>query len=206
MLSVLCFIQTISPAFADQAPDIKTSGISVQAPAPCHCMASDGSTTEPVKKKHRLLKGMAKDLGMSANDMGKDLILAFSVQDYDPYAEKPSGNKPYVVAEATLTDGSNAQIVKFPDKSLLIKGGFADGTYACPTGAGIYTICYPNGVQGVMKILPGGGYQIARPDNTVTTISRTNENTFRISNSKIGYMGDINTDETGLNYEFSRQQ
>jgi hypothetical protein len=149
---------------------------------------------------------MAKDLGTSMSDMGKDCILVFSVQDYDPYEEKPKSNKPYVLAEATLTDGTNAQIIKFPDKSLLVKGGFADGTYACPTTPGSFNIYYPNGVQGTMKMSADRGYEIHRPDNTITKITKTSSNSYRIENDKIGYIGDMNTDPTGLSLNFSRQQ
>lgn len=170
----------------------------------CTCQARESLTAKPTRKKHKIMKGLAEDLGTSFGDMGKDLVLVFSVQDYDPYEKHSVPKKPYVIGEARFNDGSSADIIKFPDTSLRIKGSVLDGTYVCPneTGSG-GTVYYPNGVQGTLKKLPGGGVEILRPDKTTTTITKNASGSYRISNDKAGYLGDITTDSTGLNYEFS---
>jgi hypothetical protein len=170
----------------------------------CTCQAKEAYSSKPSRKKHRIISGIGKDLGTSFSDMGKDLVLVFSVQDYDPYAQHSPPKGPYVLGEARFNDGTSAEIIKFPDSSLRVKGSVMDGTYACPdaTGNGA-TVYYPNGVQGTLKRLPGGGLEIFRPDQTTTTITKNMSGSYRISNSKAGYLGDINTDSTGVNYEFS---
>jgi len=169
----------------------------------CTCQAKEAPSSKPSRKKHRIIKGIGKDLGTSFSDMGKDLVLVFSVQDYDPYAQHSPPKGPYVLGEARFNDGTSADIIKFPDNSLRVKGSVMDGTYACPDGKGGATVYYPNGVQGTMKQLPGGGVEIFRPDKTITTIKKNMDGSYRISNDKAGYIGDINTDQSGFNYEFS---
>ncbi len=172
-------------------------------PKACTCQAKEDPTSKPVRKKHRIMKGLAKDLGTSFGDMGKDMVLVFSVQDYDPYAQHSPPKKPYVIGEASFNDGSRADIIKFPDNSVRIKGSVMDGTYLCPNATGGGTVYYPNGVQGTMKRLPNNGLEIFRPDKTTTTITKNGDGSYRITNDKTGYLGDINTDASGLNYEFS---
>ncbi|MBX9720248.1 MAG: hypothetical protein K2X81_02540, partial [Candidatus Obscuribacterales bacterium] len=63
---------------------------------------------------------------------------------------------------------------------------------------------YPNGARGTMKMTESSS-EIIRPDNTVTTITKSGSNSYRVTNSKLGYMGDITPDTTGLSYEFAKQ-
>jgi hypothetical protein len=191
---------------AQKAP--ATGGISATAPN-CSCMAS----TSDGNKKHKggpvrhILHGLSKELGSDLSDMGKDSMFVFSAQDFDPYASKPGRNpkRPYVVGEAQYVDGSSAEIMKFPDRSLRIYGGYADGTYACPISADSsnFVVYYPNGVRGELTLHQDGTAIIKRPDNTTTKITKTSGG-FKITNDKLGYMGEINPDTTGLNYEFAR--
>ena len=191
------FMQAAPPAVAHDDDKDKDK-------AACTCQARETPSSKPSRKKHRILKGIGKDLGTSFSDMGKDLVLVFSVQDYDPYEQHSRPKGPYVLGEARFNDGSSAEIIKFPDNSLRVKGSVMDGTYACPDETGNKaTVYYPNGVQGTMKRLPGGGLEIFRPDKTITTIKKNMDGSYRISNDKAGYIGDINTDQSGLNYEFS---
>ncbi len=184
-------------------------GVSATAPA-CSCMASqpDGSTKKhkggPVRK---VLHGLTREVGSDLSDMGKDSMFVFSAQDFDPYSKTPGRNpkRPYVVGEAEYVDGSSAEIMKFPDRSLRIYGGYADGTYACPisTDSSNFVVYYPNGVRGELTLHADGTAVIKRPDNTTTRITKTNGG-YKITNDKLGYMGEINPDTTGLNYQFAR--
>jgi len=172
---------------------------------PCNCQAQRlPGQTAPSKKKHKILKGLGKELGIGMSDLSKDLFLAFSVQGNDPYEMPENPNIPYVAAEARLIDGSVASLYKYPDHSWRIKGGFLDGTYACEQSDGLFIVQYTNGARGTMK-RTGNGCEVIRPDNTVTTVSKSGSSAYRVSNSKLGYMGDINPDSTGLNYEFAKQ-
>ena len=139
-------------------------------------------------------------------DLGKDMALAFSVQGFDPYEMPENPNIPYVAAEAQFIDGSSSQIIKYPDKSIRVRGGFLDGTFACPTDdSGGYLVQYINGAQSKMEMTPGVGAVVYRPDGTITKIQKTGSGGFRVENNKIGYMGDITPDTTGLSYEFAKQ-
>lgn len=198
---------TTSPAgTAQKVP--ATGGISATAPN-CSCMASqpDGNKKHKGGPVRHILHGLTKELGSDLSDMGKDSIFVFSAQDFDPYASKPGRNpkRPYVVGEAQYVDGSSAEIMKFPDRSLRIYGGYADGTYACPISADSsnFVVYYPNGVRGELTLHQDGTAVIKRPDNTTTKITKTNGG-YKITNDKLGYMGEINPDTTGLNYEFAR--
>jgi hypothetical protein len=174
-------------------------------------MAADPNNGQ---KKHKggpirhVLKGLTKELGSDLSDMGKDSMLVFSAQDFDPYASKPGRNpkRPYVVGDAEYIDGSQSQIVKFPDRSLRIYGGFCDGTYACPKSpdASLFDVFYPNGAKGELVVSSNGTAIIKRPDKTITKITKVDGGGYKITNDKLGFIGEINTDETGLNYELAR--
>jgi hypothetical protein len=62
---------------------------------------------------------------------------------------------------------------------------------------------YPNGARGTLKI-NGSSAELIRPDNTITTVTQAGQS-MRIVNSKLGYMGDLTKDSTGLSYEFAKQ-
>jgi hypothetical protein len=175
---------------------------------PCNCQASlpaQNPAAPPAKKKHKILKGLGKELSIGMGDLGKDLVLALSVQGNDPYEMPENPNIPYIAAEAHFVDGSSCAVYRFPDRSLRIKGSYLDGTYACLQPDGLYIVQYSNGARGTMKIT-GEGCEVIRPDNTVTTVERKGSGSaLRVSNNKLGYMGDVNKDETGLNYEFAKQ-
>ncbi|HEY9682842.1 MAG TPA: hypothetical protein V6C86_14800 [Oculatellaceae cyanobacterium] len=182
------------------------------APQACACMASDPNAAQ--KKKHKggpvrhVLKGLEKEFGSDLSNMGKDAMFVFSAQDFDPYASTPTQNpkRPYVIGDIEFVDGSKSEIVRFPDRSLRIYGGFEDGTYACPRTAegNTYDVRYPNGANGVLAFSSDGSAVVKRPDGTTTKISKTAGGGYKVTNDKLGYIGDINTDETGLNHEFAR--
>lgn len=160
----------------------------------------------PTKKKGPLKKVMSaagKELGTSFEDMGKDLVLIFSVQDIDPYEKHPDGKHPYELLQIRMIDGSDASLIKYPDGSLKLQGGFADGTVAVPTNPRTLSVLYPNGAKGRLEKLPGGGAKVYRPDNTVTTMAKNASGSFSISNDKLGYMGSATPDQTGLRYEMA---
>lgn len=164
--------------------------------------------TSVKKHNHKLIsmtknvaKGLGKELGTSITDMGKDAALVFSVQGIDPYDEKAPKNEPYRLLDMQLVDGTTAYVVKYPDGSGRIQGGFADGTVLIPNG-NEYLVKYPNGAQGRLDKSQNGVYTLYRPDNTTTTFKKEDGGSYSITNSKIGYMGDAVPDETGLNYNF----
>ena len=140
---------------------------------------------------------------MEMGDLGKDMFLAFSVSGKDPYEMPDHPDIPYVSAEAQFIDGSWAHLIKYPDGSYRVQNGFLDGTYACPQDEDTFIVQYTNGARGLLKRV-GSGVEIHRPDNTVTTVTPAGS-AFRISNNKLGYMGDITPDSTGLSYEFAKQ-
>lgn len=166
---------------------------------------------EQEKKTHKapvrnlikgIAKGTAKELGTSASDMAKDLVLVFSVQDIDPYEKKGiPKNRPAIVLEFNMVDGSKCFLRRFPDGSYAIEDGFADGTVLIPReDSGDYLVKYPNGVRGRM-VKHGDNITIFRPDNTTTTVIKTASGGFRVNNTKFGYMGEARPDSTGINYE-----
>lgn len=187
-----------SPATAqDNATDPVTS-----------CMAY--KSTEPVVKKKtkngpiRLVaKAAASELGTDSSDMLKDAIFVFSAKDVDPYDKSIPKDKPYTALEATLVDGSSASLIKYPDGSGKIVGGFADGTIIAPAGQGVYIVAYPNNVRGKMVKVSSNEFQIYRPDNTITTIKQNNNGGYSIRNSKIGYMGEAQPDRLGMQFELN---
>lgn len=175
---------------------------------PCVCQAqyppNQSPPPAPGKKNHPVIKGLKKELGMELGDLGKDMFLAFSASGRDPYEMPAHPDIPYIAAEAQFVDGSYSHIYKYPDNSIRIAGGFLDGTYACPQPDGLFIVQYANGARGTMKITETGG-EIIRPDNTVTTLTKVGQGSMRVTNSKLGYMGDITPDTTGLSYEFAKQ-
>jgi len=178
----------------------------------CACMAADPDKQQEKKRKrgpvHHILKGLANELGPDLSDMGKDAMFVFSARDFDPYDSKPASKpkRPYVAGEADFVDGTRAEIVRFPDRSLRVYGSVMNGTYACPSSAdqNTFDVHYPNGVSGQLVFFPSGGAEIRRPDKTVTQLTKTASGAYQMRNSKLGYLGDINPDSTGLNYQFAR--
>jgi hypothetical protein len=163
---------------------------------------------EDQKKKHKgpvksFVKAIGKELGTSASDMAKDMVFVFSVQDIDPYEQKGVPmNRPAIVLKMNMVDGSSAYLRRFPDGSYAIEDGFANGTVLIPRKAtNDYLVRYPNGVDGRMVKAPDGEIKIYRPDNTVTTFSKTPSGGYSMSNTKFGYMGEARPDRTGVNYE-----
>jgi len=160
------------------------------------------------KKKHKgpvrsLIKGLGKELATSAEDMAKDMVLVFSVQDIDPYEQKGvPANRPAIVLKCNMVDGSSCYLRRFPDGSYAVEDGFADGTVLIPRKeTGDYLVKYPNGVDGRMVKEPGGTIKIYRPDKTITTFEKTASGGYSVNNTKFGYMGDARPDRTGVNYE-----
>ncbi|MBP7861228.1 hypothetical protein KA183_06065 [bacterium] len=169
----------------------------------------DGETE---KKKHKgsvrnfikaVAKGTAKELGTSAEDFAKDMVLVFSVQDIDPYEQKGVPTKrPAIILKFTMVDGSNAYLRRFPDGSYAIEEGFANGTVLIPRrDKDDYLVKYPNGARGRMVKDNTGTITIYRPDQSVTTVAKTAGGGYKVNNTKFGYMGDARPDSTGINYE-----
>ncbi len=168
--------------------------------------------SEVEKKKHKgpvrsfvkaVAKGAAKELGTSFEDMGKDMVLVFSVQDVDPYEQKGvPKNRPAIVLKMNMVDGTSCYLRRFPDGSYAMEDGFANGTVLIPRKeTRDYLVKYPNGVQGRMVKDNSGTITIYRPDKTVTTFAKTADGGYSINNTKFGYMGDARPDSTGVNYE-----
>jgi len=159
---------------------------------------------QPKKKGplRELASGIGKELGTSFEDMGKDMVLIFSVQDIDPYEKPVNPNKPYEQLQVRYIDGTGSSVIRYPDKSAKMQGGFADGTVIVPQSPLQFEVFYPNGLKGRLE-KTGGGAKIYRPDNSVTTISRNSSGSLSISNDKMGYMGLATPDQTGLRYEMS---
>jgi hypothetical protein len=171
-----------------------------------HCMAYQSML--PVEKKKNgplklITKGLASELGTESSNMLKDTIFVFSAKDVDPYDQSPPTNKPYTLLEIRFIDGSSAELIKYPDNSGKVQGGFADGTIICPEGNNSFIVAYPNGVRGKMVKLSSNEYKIYRPDNSVTTIKKTMSGGYEITNDKIGYMGTARPDSLGMQFEFN---
>lgn len=174
---------------------------------PCKCQAQYAPNKAPQpggKKKYPVLKGLGKEMSMEMGDLGKDMFMAFSVSGKDPYEMPDNPDIPYIYAGAQLVDGSMIHVWKYPDGSFRAEGGYLDGTFACPQPDGLLIVQYPNGARGTLKI-NGSGAELIRPDNTITTVTQAGQS-MRIVNSKLGYMGDLTKDSTGLSYEFAKQQ
>jgi hypothetical protein len=198
VLIICALIGTSTMAWADIDPEtaLKT------------CMATQSDAPQPVKKKDGtakyMLKGLGQELGSNAKGMAEGMVFVFSAQDIDPYDKKAPKDKPYTMMTIALVDGTTCSIVKYPDNSKKVVGGFADGTIIAPLTANTFVVGYPNGARGKLVGSPGGNYKIYRPDNTVTTFQKTMSGRYTIRNDQGGYMGEAVPDRTGLSYEFSR--
>lgn len=165
------------------------------------------------KKKHKgpvrsfvkaVAKGTAKELGTSMEDMAKDMVLVFSVQDIDPYDQSkgPPPNRPAIVLKIQLVDGTSCYVRRFPDGSYAVEDGFANGTVFLPRKeTRDYLVKYPNGFQGRMVKTPDGNIVIYRPDRTETIFKKNASGGYTATNSKLGYLGEARADDTGVNYE-----
>lgn len=154
-------------------------------------------------KKHPVvsfMKGVGKELATSADYMGKDMVLLFSVQDVDPYEKKAPTNRPYELLTFRLIDGSRASLIKYPDGSGRIEGSFADGTVIIPTSDREFLVKYPNGAKGRL-VKTGSDIKVYRPDKTVTTFKKGMSGGYSVSNNKLGYWGEAVPDRTGLRNE-----
>lgn len=160
--------------------------------------------TEKKKKRpvRKFVKALGKELGTMTDSMGKDLVLAFSVQDIDPYdQEKAPTDRPAIVLEFSLVDGTTAYLRRFLDGSFAIEGGFEDGTVIVPTKqAQDFIIKYPNGAKGRI-VRDGSTITVYRPDDTVTKLTKNDSGGYDINNTKLGYMGSARPDPTGIQYE-----
>jgi hypothetical protein len=205
ILSMICIK---APAFADEpANPVRTGRVEAPDNDPVKtCMAAQSMI--PVEEKKNgpvrlVAKALASEAKTNASDMLKDTIFVFSAKDIDPYDQGPPKNKPYTALEIRLIDGSSARLIKYPDNSGKIEGGFADGTIIAPSGTNTFIVAYPNGVRGKMVKLSNAEYKIYRPDNSITTIKQTVSGGYTMSNDKIGYMGTARPDRLGMQYEFN---
>jgi len=170
-----------------------------------NCLAAQPDKPKVEKKSgplRHVLKGLAGESKASFSDMGKDMVFVFSCQDIDPYAKKAPTNKPYTEMTVQLVDGSICSLVRYPDTSAKVEGGFADQTIIAPLNANTFVVGYPNGARGRMEKLPGGIIEIHRPDNTVTTFKKSEAGRYSIRNTKLGYMGEAVPDRNGVGFEF----
>lgn len=171
------------------------------------CMAAKSEQPQPIKKKKGAIKvvshALASEFSIDSKNMLRDSILLFSAQDIDPYDRSAPKDKPYTLCEATMIDGSQASVIKYPDNSGKIVGGFADGTIIAPTSQNTWIVAYPNGVRGKLVKESSAIYKIYRPDDSVTTIKKTMSGDYDISNDQIGTMGTLRTDQLGMQYEFN---
>lgn len=135
--------------------------------------------------------------------MLKDSVFVFSAKDFDPYNKKPPTNKPYTLLEFEMIDGSKASLIKYPDNSGKIVGGFADGTIIAPVSNNTYIMAYPNGARGKLVKVSGNEYDIYRPDKTVTRITKSSADEYEMQNSKLGYIGTARTDNMGMQFEMN---
>ena len=131
------------------------------------------------------------------SDMAKDMVFVFSAQDIDPYKKSAPKDKPYTLATVSLVDGSICKLIKYPDNSGKVVGGFADGTIIAPLNDQTFVIGYPNGARGRMEKLPGGCFKIYRPDKTITTMTKDPAGRYSIRNNELGYMGEAAPDRSG---------
>jgi len=184
--------------------------VQTQDPDPIKtCMAAQSQLTQAAPKTKKgpvkiVTKALASELSYDSGAMLKDSILVFSAQDIDPYDKRnPPTDKPYTALECRMVDGSAASLIKYPDGSGKVVGGFADGTIIAPTGNDTYIVAYPNGVRGKLVRQPGGIFKVYRPDDSITTFKKTMSGSYEITNDKIGYMGTARTDQLGMQYEFS---
>ncbi len=187
---------TSAPAAADpSAPDpVKT------------CEAYLSTVAPPPKKKgvrpiRLLAKAVTSELGTDASGMLKDSMFVFSAKDFDPYDKQAPTNKPYTLLEIRMIDGSEASLIKYPDNSGKVVGGFADGTIIAPSGPKTFIVAYPNGARGKLVKISGNEFDIYRPDNTVTRCTKTMSGDYEMTNSKLGYMGTARTDTEGMQFE-----
>jgi hypothetical protein len=176
----------VGPPCLAESSDVESALKNCQAgqPAPAQ---SRPKKTGPLRY---VLKGLGNEAKASASDMGKDMIFVFSCQDIDPYEKKTNKDKPYTALAIRMVDGSMSSLIRYPDDSARVEGGFADGTIVAPMGGNQYAVGYPNGTRGRLEKIPGGGCKVYRPDNTVTTLKKTASGGFSLRNTKFGYMGD----------------
>jgi hypothetical protein len=170
------------------------------------CEAYLSTVAPPPKKKgvrpiRLLAKALTSELGTDASGMLKDSMFVFSAKDFDPYDKKAPTNKPYTLLEMQMIDGSEASLIKYPDNSGKIVGGYADGTIIAPSGPKTFIVAYPNGARGKLVKVSGNEYDIYRPDNTVTRITKTMAGDYEMHNSKLGYIGTARTDTEGMQFE-----
>jgi hypothetical protein len=157
------------------------------------------------RRKHpvrRLVKNIGKNYAHAADEMGKDMAFVFS-SDFDPRDKRKAPvNKPAIVLEMSLVDGSTSYLWRFPDNSFAVQGGFADNSILVPiqNENREWVIKYPNGTTGRV-VRKGDTTTVYRPDDSITTIKKAPSGDYTVRNDKIGYMGEAHTDRTGLQYE-----
>jgi hypothetical protein len=194
-----------TPATSVTAP--ATAMPAATAPDPVMtCEAYLSTVAPPPKKKgvhpiRLIAKAVTSELGTDASGMLKDSMFVFSAKDFDPYDKQAPKNKPYTLLEMQLIDGSQASLIKYPDNSGKIVGGYADGTIIAPSGPNTFIMAYPNGARGKLVKVSGNEYDIYRPDNTITRITKTAGGDYEMSNNKLGYIGTARTDTEGMQFE-----
>lgn len=171
------------------------------------CMAAQPETKVKKKKNGPLafiVKGLGSEADANSSDLAKDMVFVFSAQDVDPYKKSAPTDKPYTFLTCHLIDGTFCKVIKYPDNSGKIEGGFADGTIIAPIDENTFVVGYPNGTRARLEKLPGGNYKIYRPDNSVTTMTKSASGRYSIRNTVLGYMGDAFSDRSGMQFEFKK--
>jgi hypothetical protein len=198
---------TGTPAASVTAPATVPTTPAATEPDPVKtCEAYLSTVAPPPKKKgvhpiRLIAKAVTSELGTDASGMLKDSMFVFSAKDFDPYDKTAPKNKPYTLLEMQLIDGSQASLIKYPDNSGKIVGGYADGTIIAPSGPKTFIVAYPNGARGKLVKVSGNEYDIYRPDNTITRITKTAGGDYEMSNNKLGYIGTARTDTEGMQFE-----
>ncbi|HEY9714818.1 MAG TPA: hypothetical protein V6C72_15225 [Chroococcales cyanobacterium] len=185
---------------------------SIQASGPdpvktCQAYLSEEAPPPTEKKKKRpglfLAKALASELKTDGKNMLEDTAFVFSAKDFDPYARSAPTDKPYTALELTLVDGSQAQVIKYPDGSAKIVGSYLDKTVICPNGTDNFIVAYPNNVRSQMVRVNSDEYKIYRPDKTITYMKKTASGAWSVSNDKIGFMGTARPDFENLQFELN---
>lgn len=160
------------------------------------------ASTKKKKHRHRVIRGLGKELKKSGEYFAKDLAMFLSVQDIDLYEKKSVPlDKPCTVLTFQYTDGQRARLVRYPDRSFRVFGSIFEGTVMIPDGPKTFIIKYPNGAKGKVVSVNSSLIKSYRPDGTVTTLQKQMSGQYSIRNSKQGYLGMARSDRTGITWE-----
>jgi hypothetical protein len=162
--------------------------------------APEAANVKP-HRRHPLVsfvKAVGKEVDYRLDETAKDMVFVFSAQDIDPYdqQESPPADKPYERAKIRLSDGSQILVIKFPDGSQRVAGGFADGTVLIPVAPGEFTVKYADGRRGKLIKLANDEYRVYRPDKSITTFKKQPSGKYTVVNEGLGIKSEAALDES----------